>query len=295
LALVSVACQGGTPDEGSSPNQGASSSSPSVSATGSPGNQLTAKDFDASLFDDTSHVVDNEWFPLVPGTRFVWSGRAFDDEGQRIQRRVVFVVTDLTKVIGGVRAVVGWDRDFNDGSMGESELIFYAQDMNGNVWHLGELVEHWDARELDGARAWFVDSPEGARAGIQMYAEPTEGTTYSQGFAPPPWFWDDRATVSDASVRTCVPVGCFEDAIVTEEFEPRFPGSFQLKYYGQGVGNIRVGWRGNDEEQEVMVLTEHHQLSPEALAKVRARVLAQEQRAYAYAQTEPSEQRTDLP
>jgi hypothetical protein len=291
------ACGGGASADPSSSDTGSATASQDATTAGTdaPAELISARDYDPSLFDDTSHIVDNEWFPLVPGTHYVWEGRAFDDDGERIDRRVEFIVTDLTKVIDGVRAVVGWDRDFNDGSMGESELIFYAQDAAGNVWHLGELVEHWDGGELDGARAWFVDSPEGARAGVQMLADPTVGDHYSQGFSPPPWFWDDRARVSDVGMRTCVPVDCFDDAIITEEFEPRFPGAFQLKYFASGVGGIRVGWRGDDEEQEVMALTKFHQLGPEALAKVRARVLEQEARAYAYAQTEAATQRTDLP
>lgn len=256
--------------------------------------RIAASDYDPSLFDESSAIVDNRWFPLVPGTRYVWKGRAFDDEGQRVARRVVFIVTDLTKVIDGVTGVVGWDRDFNDGSMEESELAFYAQDVDGNVWHLGELVEHWDSGELDGARAWFVDSPEGARPGIQMLADPVEGAHYSQGFAPPPWFWQDRARVSETGLRTCTPVGCFRRSIITEEFEPRFPGQVQLKYYSAGIGGTRVGWRGNDEEREVMVLTAYGQLSADELDRARARVLAQEQRAYAYARTAPAERRTDV-
>jgi len=109
---------------------------------------------------------------LEPGTRYVWEGRAFEDEGELIERRVIFVVTDPTKTIGGVRAIVGWDRDFNDGVLGESELIFYAQDKVGDVWHLGEYVEHWDdGKELDGGRYWGVGFPEGAQPGIQMYAD----------------------------------------------------------------------------------------------------------------------------
>ena len=109
---------------------------------------------------------------LEPGTRYVWEGRAFEDEGELVERRVIFIVTDLTKTIGGVRAIVGWDRDFNDGVLGESELIFYAQDKVGDVWHLGEYVEHWDdGKELDRGRNWGVGFPEGAQPGIQMYAD----------------------------------------------------------------------------------------------------------------------------
>jgi hypothetical protein len=257
--------------------------------------RIRAREYDPGRFDENSDDVDNPWFPLVPGTRFVWDGRAFNDDGEPVARRVVFIVTDLTKVIDGVNTVVGWDRDYDDGSLDESELVFYAQDTEGNVWHLGELVEHWEHKELRGIRTWFVDSPQGARAGVQMPAEPVLGTHYSQGFAPPPWFWDDRARISDVGIRTCVPVGCFPDSIITEEFEPRFPGDVQLKYYAPGVGGVRVGWTGDDEEREVMVLTAFEQLSAAGLAQVRTTVQAQENRAYAYAQTEPSSRRTDVP
>lgn len=295
MLLSGSACTSETPDNSTG---GDGTPSTTVSVTASPGDvsdEIKAEDFSPELFDDDSANVVNPWFPLEPGTRYVWEGRAFTDEGERVDRRVVFIVTDLTKVIGGVRAVVGWDRDFNGNTVGESELIFYAQDRDGNVWHLGEYVEHWNEGELDGGRLWVVGDPEGAKAGIAMHAKPQAGTaSYSQGFAPRPWFWDDHARVSDVGVRTCVPVRCFDDSIVIEEFEPRFPGAFQLKYYALGVGNIRVGWRGpNDDEQEVMVLKKFHHLSPEALAEVRAQVLEQENRGYAYARTAPMKSRTE--
>ena len=292
VLFVVAACDGQTSDSGAAGEDDASTdaSTPSSAASVAP----SGGGFDAANFDDDSATVDNPWFPLEPGTRYVWEGHAFDDEGQRIERRVVFIVTDLVKEIAGVRTVVGWDRDFDDGSMGESELIFYAQDTDGNVWHLGEYVEHWNEGELDGARLWVPGSPEGAKAGLAMHAEPAVGTPqYSQGFAPPPWFWNDHGKVDDVGVRTCVPVDCFDDAIVIKEFEPRFPGAFQLKYYGRGVGNIRVGWKGSsDEERETMVLTEFGPLSPDALAKVRARVLEQEDRGLAYGRLPPAEPRT---
>jgi hypothetical protein len=298
LGLSATACDWSSPPPAASASDkaGAIGASETRATDEGSAEAISGKDFDPNNFDEDSANVINPWFPLKPGTRYVWKGRAFEDDGQRIDRKVVFTVTDLTKVIRGISAVVGWDRDFNDGTMGESELIFFAQDNFGNVWHLGEYVEHWDEGELDGGRTWVVGDPAGARAGIAMQANPRVGTpSYSMGYAPEPWFWNDRARVADM-VRTCVPVGCFEDTLVIEEFEPRFPGAYQLKYYAQGVGNVRVGWRGpNEEEREVMVLAEFRQLSPQALADARAQALALEHRAYAYGRTQPAEPLTENP
>ncbi len=289
LAVSASACDGNA--SGDSLSASPSTGDPMATSAPEYPSEVTAKDFDPSLFDDTSHIVDNEYFPLVPGTRYVWEGSAFDDEGQPLERMVIFTVTDLTKVIGGVRTVVGWDRDFNDGVMGESELIFFAQDVQGTVWHLGEYVEHWDGNELDGGRYWAVGDPDGAEAGLHMPAEPSaDSPSFSQGYAPPPWFWDDHGRISKVGVRDCVPVGCYDDALIIEEFEPRFPGAVQLKYYAPGVGGIRVAWTGNDEEQEEMELTRYFELSPEALDKARAEALAMEDRAYSYGRTEPATQ-----
>lgn len=288
VVLALSACSGQT----SSTNPSGSMSPGSSSATTPPDDapdEIKAEDFSAQLFDEHSANIDNEWWPLEPGLRFVWEGRAFEG-GERVERRVVFTVTDLTKVIAGVRTRVGWDRDFNDGVLGEGELIFLAQDKQGNVWHLGQYREVYED-EFVGGRVWVVGDPEGAEAGILMKAEPQlGGTDYSQGFAPPPWDWDDRAKVYRMGVQTCVPVGCYDDVLVTEEFEPSVPGASQLKYYARGVGNIRVGWRGaEEEEREVMVLVQHFQLSSEDLAAANTIALELEHRAYAYGRLSPAE------
>jgi hypothetical protein len=67
--------------------------------------------------------IDNRWFPLAPGTQFVLEGRANRGNG-RLRHRVVFTVTDLTKVIDGVSTLVLWDRDYNAGTLEEAEITF---------------------------------------------------------------------------------------------------------------------------------------------------------------------------
>ena len=238
-----------------------------------------AKDFDPTNFDNST-TVDNKWFPLKPGEHSVFEGSAIDD-GQRISRRVLTTVTDLSKEINGVNSVVVWERDYNNGELVEAELAFFAQDNDGNVWHMGEYPEEYENGEFDKAPGWLAGS-KGATAGIAMRAEPRLGTPgYAQGYAPPPINWIDRGRVHNVGEKVCVPVGCYEDVLVIEEFERNVPGAYQLKYYAPGVGDVRVGWRGpEEEEKERLELVKDMRLSPEALAQARADALEMEKHAY---------------
>jgi hypothetical protein len=253
---------------------------------------VSADDFDPANFDQPTEI-DNKWFPLTPGARFTYQGSAIADAG-REPRRVVFTVTDLTKVVNGVRAVVAWDRDYGSGELQETELAFFAQDDDGNVWNMGEYPEEYEGGKLVDAPAWIAGL-KGARAGILVKAEPQpDEPSHPQGYAPPPINWIDRARVYKAGQDTCVPVACYEDVLVTEEFERTKPGAFQLKYYAPDVGGVRVGWRGpNEDEKERLALVDLVQLEGEALARAREQALALEKRAYrvskdVYGKTQPA-------
>ena len=247
------------------------------------------EDFDRNNFDRSTNI-DNEWLPLKPGTQFVYEGFTLKG-GRRVPHRIVFTVTDLTKVIDGVRTVVCTDSDYSAGKLEEAELIFFAQDKDGNVWHLGQYRENHEDGEFAGGRAWLAGALEGARAGIMMKAKPRLGTpSYSQGYAPPPFNWTDRAKVYQMGQKTCVPFKCYEDVLVIAESSKEERNAQQLKYYARGVGNIRVGWRGKDErKQETLQLVKVVHLGPEALAKVRAEALELEKRASVYGRTPPAE------
>jgi hypothetical protein len=251
----------------------------------------TEKDFDRDRFSEPT-TIDNPWFPLKPGTQFVYEGSAIADD-RRIHRRVVFTVTDLTKVVDGVPTLVAWDRDYNDGQLVEPELVVFAQDDDGNVWTLGQYPEEYEDGELVDTPAWIA-GVEGARAGIVMRAEPSTGTSdYSQGWGPKVGY-ADRAKVHEMVQETCVAFGCYQNVLVTDEWDAADPAARQRKYYARDVGNIRVGWAGQDEEQEVLALVKLVQLSPQAMAEVRREALKLERRAYkrskhVYGRTAPAQ------
>lgn len=289
--LLLVAACGADPSSGRQVGVPAAEAAPAGTApVEAPGQDDLAATFSPSLFGPDSATIDNPWWPHVPGMRSTTEGQASDGEST-IERRIVTTVTDLTKEIAGVRVLVVWERDYDDDSLIEAELSFRAQDEDGNIWHFGEYTEVFEDGELIGSRVWVPGDPEGAQAGIFMPADPQPGgPSFSQGFAPPPFNWDDRGRVREIADEVCVELDCFRDVVVIEESEPSIPDAFQLKSYARGVGHVRVGWDGaNETEQEELELVERVELTPDELAAARADVLVMEARANAYSRLNPAQ------
>jgi hypothetical protein len=260
---------------------------------GSKGAQANHRDFDRQNFPG-SPKIDNKWSPLEPGMQFIFEGRSNRGLG-RLPHRVIFTVTDLTKVVDGVRTVVLWDRDINAGKLLEGELAMWAQDDDGNVWLLGEYPEEYDEEgNFEAAPDTWFSGIDRARAGIMMRGDPQPGTgPYRQGLAPTIGF-GDVAFVLKTNQRTCVPVGCFDDVLVTDETNPQEPDDgHQLKYYTAGIGNIQAAPGRGGKEREILELTKFTRLSEGALEFADKEALELERRAYlkrkdVYGKTPPS-------
>lgn len=252
------------------------------------------EDFDPNSFNNSTQI-DNTYMPLKPGMRYTYEGSTVEDDGTVVPHKVVINVTDMTKMIGGVRSVVTWDLDYSDGELVEAELAFFAQDQDGNVWRMGEYPEEYEEGKFLAAPTW-IHGYEEARAGIMMKGKPQTGTpSYAQGWGPAVG-WTDRGQVDQLGVETTVPAGQYKDVLVIAETSASEPDAQQLKYYAPGVGNVKVGWRGAGEKtKEVLELTKVEPLDAKAMAEVRAAALKMEKHAYAvsknvYAHTAPLEQ-----
>jgi hypothetical protein len=238
-------------------------------------------------------TIDNPWQSLQPGMQFTYRGTTIEGTAA-VGHRLVSTVTDLTKVIDGVRTVVVWDRDYSSGKIVEAEIAFFAQDDAGNVWELGEHPEAYEDGKIVESPTW-IQGIDRAQAGISMKAAPRPGTpSYSLGLGPAVGF-TDRARVLKVGDRTCIPARCFSRVLLVDEFNPDQPGKHQLKYYAPGVGNVRVGWSGaNEDSKETLVLVALERLGARAMANARAEALKLEASAYRtsrsiYGRTAPAE------
>lgn len=236
--------------------------------------ELNVKDF------DKSENIDHAWWPLKPGMQWTFEGHTIE-EGKKEPHKIVFTVTDLVKVIDGVRTRVIYDTDIQKGKMKEQELSYFAQDKAGNVWHLGQYREVMEGKIFVGGQIWVINNPPGAKAGIMMPANPKLGDlSYSEGYAPHPFYWTDRGRVYQVGQKVKVPAGSYSDVMVIEEFDEENPGTFQLKYYAKGVGNIKVGSRGKiGGTDEKLELTKMKMLDEKELAAVREKAMELEKRA----------------
>jgi hypothetical protein len=190
-------------------------------------------------------------------------------------------VTDLTKVVNGVTTLVLWDRDFSEGELLEAELTFHAQDVNGNVWNLGEYPEEYEGGVLLGAPSTWLAGRHHAKAGIASRANPRINTSkYLQGLAPEIDF-KDRAFVAQQGQKTCVPVKCYDNVVVVDETNVADPeDGHQLKLHAPGVGVVRIDPGKGSQDLESLVLTKIRHLNARELAAARAEALTLDKRAY---------------
>jgi hypothetical protein len=177
--------------------------------------------------------VDNPWFPLVPGTTFVYRGMK-DGEPSR----EVLSVTNRTKLIQGVRCTVLDDRLYLSGRLEERTTDWYAQDAKGNVWYFGEETAELDKRGRVMSRegSWQA-GVDGAREGIYMPAEPKVGQSFVQEFYA--GHAEDHFRVVDLAASVSVPYASSKEALLTEEWTPLEPGVIDHKLYVRGIGTIK--------------------------------------------------------
>ena len=196
------------------------------------------------------NAIDNRYFPLVPGTTFVYEGFK---EGAEM--RNVVVVTGATKTILGIRATVVRDTAFEDGIKAEDTFDWYAQDDAGNVWYMGEDTREFDEEgNVVSTEGSWEAGVDGARPGIIMQARPRPGTTYRQEYSVDVAV--DMATVINRHRHATVPYGSFGNVVETKEFSC-LEHTLDHKFYAPGVGLImEVGLAAGNERIDLVSVTD---------------------------------------
>jgi hypothetical protein len=184
---------------------------------------------------DFSTNIDNPYWPMSPGSKWVYSET--DATGKR--QHVVIEVTHMTKrIANGVEARVIRDTVTENGVPVEITDDWYAQDSKGNIWYLGEYVSNYEHGKVVDHDGSFEAGVDGAQAGIAMPANPKPGLSYRQeyykGVAE-----DKGSVITVGEERVQVPFGFFSESILmTRDLVPTEPKVQELKFYAPGIGPL---------------------------------------------------------
>jgi hypothetical protein len=188
----------------------------------------------APVIDPADFVttVDNPYFPLVPGTRWVLRGSG-DARGEVDEIEVL----SETRTVMGVVCVVVRDVVSEGGEPVEVTDDWYAQDAGGNVWYFGEETAEYENGEVVSTSGSWEAGVDGAQPGIIMPGDPRVGMRYHQEFYAGEA--EDQGEIIEIGASARVPVGTYGDVLVTEDWTPLEPDIRERKYYAPGVGLIR--------------------------------------------------------
>src|SRR5262245_17075571 len=176
-------------------------------------------------------VIDNPYFPLRPGTTYVYEGRTADG-----LEHSTFAVTHNTRVIDGVTCVEVRDTVLIDGEVREDTLDWFAQDRDGNVWYFGENTHELEDGLIATIDGSFRAAVEGDKPGIIMRAHPAIGDFYRQEFSLANA--EDFAEVVGLDESVTVPAGSFAHCLRTRETTPLEPDLLEDKVYAPGIGSV---------------------------------------------------------
>jgi hypothetical protein len=200
---------------------------------------------------DFAQRIDNQWFPLIPGTVLTYRGQKDGIPGHD-----VLTVTHRHRTILGIRTTVVSDRLYLRGHLAERTTDWYAQDKRGNVWYLGERTATLGAGgKVTSTEGTWRAGVNGARAGIYMPSHPRPGVTgrqeYYKGHA------EDQFRILSRHAHVTAPAVGSRRALLTQETTRLEPGALDHKLYVRGIGTVLEQTIKGGKERLVLVSVRH--------------------------------------
>jgi hypothetical protein len=236
IVLVGLTACSGTGGSSVAPSTGPSQATEASETTAPPSPTPTAPPRNPAAFvegaayapvidpADFSTTIDNPYFPLPPGTTYVFEGGTERNE---------VAVTHDTKVIMGVTTVVVHDRVWDEGVLSEETYDWYAQDSAGNVWYFGEDTKKFEGTSVNTEGSWLA-GVDGAAPGVIMLADPQVGDIYREEYLA--GHAEDVAKITKIGGSATVAAGTYADILLTENSTQLEPDVVEEKTYAPGVG-----------------------------------------------------------
>jgi hypothetical protein len=200
---------------------------------------------------DFSAEIDNRYWPMRPGSRWIY--RESDGEGG-VQRVVVTVTGRTKRIADGIEARVVHDVVSRGGRPVEVTDDWYAQDAEGNVWYLGERTAEYERGTVVTRAGSWEAGVDGAQPGVVVPADPRPGMAYRQEYYAGEA--EDRAEVLSVEEQVEVPLGHYAGALLTKDLTPLEPRVVEYKFYAPGIGPVlTLDVSGASGREELVALT----------------------------------------
>ncbi len=208
--------------------------------------------FDPARFVSGAPIT-NPYLPFNNGGRPTYradGADGADDEGNPFVEIDRNSGTPAGPVIAGLQTFMVTDLAYSNDILVERTLDFYARDILGNVWYMGEDALNYvydvagNLIETNTKGSWRA-GVNGGQPGFAMAANPTPGFTYYQEFAAAHGALDQATIIGWLGMLT-VPGGTFRDVLMIFESSALGPALREVKYYATGIGLIRTDEGVND-------------------------------------------------
>jgi len=200
---------------------------------------------------DFVSVVDNQYYPLIPGSKWVYEAKL---ENGTVEHNEVEVLAEA-RTVNNVTATVVHDIVLVGGQIAEETYDWYAQDKDGNVWYLGEEVNNYNNGALVNHAGSWEWGKDGALPGVIMWADPEahmNETYYQEYYAGEA---EDQGKVLSVDEKVTVPFGSFESVVMTFDSSALDPDLKENKFYARGIGLIKEIDRNSGEEVVLIEFT----------------------------------------
>jgi hypothetical protein len=177
--------------------------------------------------------ITNAYWPMKPGTRWVYRGVA---EGEPPEDIVIVATTATKKLANGITARVVRDTARSKGQLVEDTIDWYAQDQVGNVWYMGEqTAEYENGKVVSRAGSWEAGK-DGAMPGIMLPALPQDGQQYRQEYKKGEA--EDNGEVMATNALVQVKTGRYKNSVVTMDTSNLEKTVVEYKFYAPAVGPL---------------------------------------------------------
>ena len=189
--------------------------------------------------------VTNPLFPLAPGSSWIYVGG---------EEHIEVTVTADRRDILGVSAIAVHDQATIDGAVTEDTIDYYGQDLDGNVWYLGEDTAELENGQVVSTEGSWIAGIDGAKPGILIPAAPEVGVPYRQEYLP--CEAEDMGEVIATSESVTVGGTTRDNCLHTRDTTPLEPDVKEDKFYCPGIGLVLTIDVDTNDREELIEMSE---------------------------------------